>query len=752
MIRIFGIRHHGPGSARSLQMALKAYQPDCIAVEAPADAQNAFPFVKLPGLVPPVAMLIYNPTDFNQAVYLPFAEFSPEWQAIRFGLQKGIAVEAMDLPMSLQFTLDRQQMQKRQFSLQLDPNIDPELARMQLDPLGYMAGLAGYEDSERWWEVTFEQRESDMAIFDAILEMMMALRDDLAREETPQTLLREAHMRKTLRQLQKKGHQRIAVVCGAWHAPALQRLDQIKQSIDNTRLKGLKKTKTRVTWIPWSYERLALQSGYGAGVIAPAWYQLLYHHREEVATRWLSEAARLFREEALDISSAHVVDAVRLANTLAIMRARQVAGIHELQEASQAVFFQGDKRPLDLIEKKLVFGDIFGKVPSNVPGIPLQKDLEKQVKSARLGSVYQKIGDSEKTLDLRKPTQLLASQLLHRLNLLGIPWGELQDARETQLGNFQEHWNLNWLPEFAIHIIEAGMWGNTVREACLGFIGHELGSVQNIVELTALMEATFKADLPEAIEPLVNQLQALSASTRDVFQLMEALPALVRTLRYGDVRQTNTQPIAAIVDEMIPRICIGLLPACMNVEEEIAREIYSLLLRTNRAIGALNQPAYKKRWHKTLFFIAREEKVHPLLQGSCTRLLINKDILSPQQSARFLQLALSTSRFSYLNAASWVEGFLHGSGLLILHQPQLWQLLNQWVASIPDAEFMEVLPLLRRTFAKFAPPERQKLLNLSRQNPSDLTQTIEMDAGYDTERVNIILPTLQKMLGLPDQN
>ena len=37
-IRIYGIRHHGPGSARSLLRALDDFAPDAILIEGPADA------------------------------------------------------------------------------------------------------------------------------------------------------------------------------------------------------------------------------------------------------------------------------------------------------------------------------------------------------------------------------------------------------------------------------------------------------------------------------------------------------------------------------------------------------------------------------------------------------------------------------------------------------------------------------------------------------------------------------------------
>ncbi|MBK7872584.1 MAG: hypothetical protein IPJ74_18835 [Saprospiraceae bacterium] len=114
MANVFGIRHHGPGSAQSLVKALEQFQPDCILIEAPADAQSAIDNASIEGLTPPVAILVYNPNNLAQAIYLPFAEFSPEWQAIQFGLKNNIPIKAIDLPMEYSFALDEKALAKRQ--------------------------------------------------------------------------------------------------------------------------------------------------------------------------------------------------------------------------------------------------------------------------------------------------------------------------------------------------------------------------------------------------------------------------------------------------------------------------------------------------------------------------------------------------------------------------------------------------------------------------------------------------------------
>src|SRR3954454_3557889 len=97
-LHVFGIRHHGPGSARSVRRALEELKPDCVLVEGPPDGEAVLPLLAHKDMKPPVAMLIYVPDDPRRAVYYPFAIFSPEWQAIEYALKRRIPVRFMDLP------------------------------------------------------------------------------------------------------------------------------------------------------------------------------------------------------------------------------------------------------------------------------------------------------------------------------------------------------------------------------------------------------------------------------------------------------------------------------------------------------------------------------------------------------------------------------------------------------------------------------------------------------------------------------
>ena len=223
---------------------------------------------------------------------------------------------------------------------------------------------------------------------------------------------------------------------------------------------------TRLLVPPTYYTRfnlkLAYASGYGAGVRSPGWYQHLFVTPEQsVVPSWFVRVARALRDERLDASTASVVDAIRLAESLAAIRGRPSVGLSELTDATRAALTDGSDLPLTLIDRTLVVGQELGQVPGSTPMVPLAADLARQQRSLRLKP------SSTATiveLDLRREAQLARSVLLHQLALLGIDWGELADTGRTT-GTFKEAWQLEWYPELAVAVIEASLHGNTVASA-----------------------------------------------------------------------------------------------------------------------------------------------------------------------------------------------------------------------------------------------------------------------------------------------
>ena len=698
-VHVFGIRHHGPGSARSLLRALESLAPDLVLVEGPPEADALIPLAAHEEMRPPVALLVYDPADPRRAVHYPFATFSPEWQAIRYALARGVPVRFCDLPQAHQFdpvdvdpvdgpapppcaASGASRVDDSAASADPDPStdsgstdsIDPAASapidpaanpasadpanpaaaadpsaapastdpadpsaasastdpadpsaasadpadpsaapapasasadaakpdsvdrddaedapiHIREDPLNWLARAAGQSDGERWWEQLVEHRRGDAGLFQAVLEAMGALRDELALPEPLRERQREAYMRQQIRAAEREGHARIAVVCGAWHAPALVRKAAVKD--DAALLRGLPKAKLAATWVPWTYGRLAYDSGYGAGVTSPGWYDHLWATHEQdaetVSIRWLTRAAQLLREQDLSASTAQVIDAARLAGSVAALRGLALPGLTELNQAADAVFWgggagDGAALPLALIHEHLVIGERLGAVPAETPAVPLQQDLAREQKRLRLAP---EAGERVLELDLRRESDLDRSRLLHRLRLLGLPWGEDQRVRGKR-GTFHEHWRLRWQPEFAVQIIEAAVWGNTVAAAAGGRVRGQADGAADLPTLTGLLDRTLLADLPAAARHLIARIDAEAARAADLQHLMGALPPLAEVLRYGDVRGTDTGMLGHVVDGLVARIAVGLPLATASLDDEAAGVMAAALSAVHAAVG-----------------------------------------------------------------------------------------------------------------------------------------------------------------------
>jgi hypothetical protein len=731
-VRLFGIRHHGPGSARSLVHALATYDPDAVLIEGPPDANELLPLASNAGLEPPVALLIYVQDEPRKAVMYPFAKFSPEWQAMQFALTQERAVRFIDLPHVNRFA-DSQEEQDDA------PASDGDTLRA--DPLRPLAIAAGYGDTERWWDHLVESRQgADLDAFDAVHEMMSALRTELKLPESLTERRREAWMRKCIRAARTEGFERIAVVCGAYHTPALAQMPPARQ--DDETLRGMTKVKTAAAWVPWSYERLAYASGYGAGIISPAWYELMWEKRSALGAEWLTRAARLLRAEDIPASSAHVIEACRLADALAAVRDRSIAGLSEYQEAAVAVLGAGDETNLRLINRRWHFDARLGRVPEDFPAAPLQRDLTALQKRLRLPPAVE-----EKTLDLdlRETLDRERSHLLRRLRILGVDWAKPASRGPPGKGTFHEIWQLLWQPEFAVRLVAASRYGHTVANAAATALADKSTQLQRLSELVGLLDDALFADLADAIQPLVTAIEQLAAAQADVQQLLEAIAPLVSVYRYGNVRDTDVTLVRHILDAVVPRVLVGLLPAASNIDGDAAATLWKQMRETERALNQLANAEFLSGWRSCLGSLASGEAVHPLIAGYAYRLLYDAGVIDFDGLSTALSRALSAGNPAEV-AASWIEGLLSGSGTILVHDDKLRSLLDDWLRSIRADHFTDVLPLLRRTFSQFPPPERRVLgERLKRGDDSALVVASAVD--FDVEMARRVVPILQAIWG-----
>lgn len=759
-MHVLGIRHHGPGSARSLQRALDALQPDAVLVELPADTQPLLRWAGRDDLLPPVAMLGYVPTEPATAVFLPMAAFSPEWVAMRHAARNGVDIVAIDLALrhvlapggDAQLSLD-------DLAADVDgadgndagsPEGGPRGHRPR-DPIAELAAAAGDDDPERWWDDVIEHRTGTpgddrdgpaatrvaeaLRPFAAVAEAMSALRGVSAHDRFEAR--REATMRQGIRAAITAGHRTIVVVCGAWHVPALTG-PRPAAAADARVLRRLPKVKVDVAWVPWSHPRLAAASGYGAGVASPAWYAHVFATPgADRIERWFVAAAGVLRAGGHDASPDHLISATRLAGVLAGLRRRPQPGLSEVVDALTAVLGEGGSVPLALVHDQLVVGQAVGEVPPDAPMVPLARDLAQRQRRLRMTPAT---GTVRLELDLRTPLGRGRSHLLHRLQALDIPWGRLDDWRGSS-GTFREMWELQWRPELAVPLVERAAYGTTVQAAAEAYLA-DRATRAGLAELVQLLDVALAADLPDAVAALVASLGGLVARATDIADVIDTLTPLARAVRYGDVRGSDLTALRDVFDALVVHVVAGLGLACRALDDDAAAAMAARLGAVQAALALVEHPAREEVWPRELLRVAAQPAVAAIVRGRAVRLARDAGHLDADTAGRWMARALSPA-VAPADAAGFVEGFLAGSGTLLGHDLALLALVDGWVSGLSNDAFATTVPLLRRTFAEFEPAERRRIGDAV----SGRVGAAPVLFGVDAERAASAMATVRAMLG-----
>jgi hypothetical protein len=312
-------------------------------------------------------------------------------------------------------------------------------------------------------------------------------------------------------------------------------------------------------------------------------------------------------------------------------------------------------------------------------------------------------------------------------------------------GTFREEWEIAWQPEFAVDLVEAGAYGTTVLEAATARVAEQAASAATLADVTALVERCLLAELPDALPGVLDALDERMALDADVAHLMDALPSLARTLRYGDVRGTDLTALRDVTLGTITRICVGLPAAVGGLDDSAAAVMRDRIDGVQGALALVEDAGAQERWQGVLAGLSTRDDLHGLLTGRMNRLLLDAGAVGTDEIGARMALVLTVG-VPVARTAAWIEGFLAGDGLLLVHDERLLALVDAWLTGIPGDAFLEVLPLLRRTFSGYPAPQRRMIgeraahIGTGRPGSGD-------DNDVDATRGALLLPVASRLLG-----
>lgn len=731
-VHFFGVRHLSPGGAQHLLSYLDEIEPTAVLIEGPADATTEIRHILNTTTKPPIAILAFTEEVPVRTALWPLAVYSPEYQAMKWAEQQGAHTAFIDLPSSVVIALQDIRTRNRASAKQSEGsevNDSDEKAPEEVSLYERIAELAGELDYDMYWERNFEHNTNKGAYQEAIISFSSQMRQMSEENERHNNVIeyahntiREAYMRRQIQDTITAGHQphKIVVVCGAYHTAALS---DLATGMTDEEIDDLPSLNTKLTLMPYTYYKLSSLSGYGAGNLAPHYYQMMWERMmngsfDDLPHHYLSTVARYLRNSGTHRSTAEIIEAVRLAESLAALHGGSAPTLRDLRDAALTLLGRGE---LSVIAEALARTDIgtaIGELAEGISQTPIQDDLNRQLKRLKLEK-YKTPVANDLELDLRENRRVSSEEaayldlnrsfLFHRLRTLGIDLVNIRASGQTG-ATWAEHWLMRWSPEVEIQVVESTLLGETIEIASAYVLQQKLDHSSTIAEASALIRTAYECGMLNQMEAGRQTLQRLAVDTRDVVQIAASIHELSLLIQYGDVRRIDTKPLIPLLEQLYRRACLFLLDAS-QCNDEASGEMLKAMNILNQTALEHSEEVDELLWIQELKHLSERDDCNPRLSGVACSILLERNAITAQQCSEEVSRRLSPGIPADLGAG-WFEGMSMRNRYVLLSRLSLWEQLNEYINSLDDDEFVRALVFLRRAFSTFEPREKTMIAEL----------------------------------------
>lgn len=738
---VFGIRHLSPAGAYYVRAFLDEVRPEMVLIEGPSDFSDFTDELAQRDVHPPVAVMAYTRQLPVRTLLYPFAEYSPEYQAILWAKEHGKGCRFCDLPSDV-FLGFRALGESKGHDGEREGN-------GSFDVYQALDRQCEDGDHETFWERTIEQCADAAGYRKGAGEFGRALRELTlgSGEDDGENMLREAYMRRMILKTVTGGipGDKIVVVTGAFHVDGILGGEPAMSDEEFLRLPRLESMKTLM---PYSYYRLSERSGYGAGNHAPAYYEFLWQgllrgEADYGVRRYLSGLGAYERSHGGMTSAAEVMEAARLARALAELHGGRIPALKDLRDGAVTCMGQGAFSKLALAVADTEIGTKIGSLPQGVSQTSIQSDFYHMLKELRLEK-YKSVKAAELELDLRENLRvktekaafldLERSFFLHRLCVLHIQFASFQAVRQDN-ATWAEKWVLQWTPEAEIQMVEAVLKGDTVEQAAAFQLKREIEESQGIHALAKVTAEAFYCGMPLAAHSALEALQAMATDAASLVEIGDTTAELSVLIQYGDIRRLDRTPLIPIVTQLFLRACLILPQECACDDQAAAALV--------PAIGKLHQAAIahdfvdSERFWSVLMEIATRDDLNTRLSGVAAAILLEQGAMSSEDLGREVERRMSRGVPADLGAG-WFAGLSSRNHYALIARLTLWEKLSEYLDTLADEEFKRALLFLRRAFADFSSAEKDQIAeNLGeiwRVNPQQVSEMLNDNLTEDAAK------------------
>lgn len=732
----FGIRHLSPAGAYYLRGFLDEKKPKLVLVEGPSDFEDMLSDMVREETKPPIAVLAYTKEAPVRTVLYPFAEYSPEYQAIQWCHKHHVVCRFMDLPSETFLAIPECGVQEAEGE---ETRINSGVSIYeQLDQ------KSGEDGHDTFWERVMEQGGSMEAYHLGANSFGANIRSFTEGKENDwaETVLREAYMRQQIRKAVDAGvePEDIVVVTGSYHVEGLKNWQESEEDLSKMP-KVLPRVEANHTLMPYSYYRLSTRAGYGAGNKAPAYYALLWEGLNKgepmyAVYSYLIRLAKYQREKGNPVSSASVIEAVRLAMSLAQLRGGTIASLRDLRDAAQTCIGEGSVSSIILATADTEIGTAIGALPDGVSRTSIQEDFYRQLKDLKLEK-YRDITAQDLMLDLRENRRVSSEKsafidlhrsfFLHRLRVINVSFAQQQTVSQDN-ATWSEHWVVRWTLEAEIELVESALKGDTIDGAASFAMKERVENADKMGDIALVIEDACCCGMEKAVGYATAALQRMAVDAASVEDLAKTAQRLSVVVQYGNIRRIDSKPLEPILQQLFYRACLILEAACV-CDDTASKTIITAMEQLNSAELA-HDFLDNAEWIKVLNSISERDDLNTKLSGFAAAILLERGSMDTQQLRTEVSRRLSKGIPADLGAG-WFEGLAMKNRYALIARLSLWESLNEYLVTLDDEEFKRALVFLRRAFADFSAAEKDQiaenlgeLLGLNGQEVSEVVNAV----------------------------
>ncbi len=725
----FPVRHHSPTAARLVREVAHLIRPDAILIEGPSDFNPQIAELLLPHQLP-IAIYSYVrfEDDDRRGAFYPFCVYSPEWAAIQTAAELNIPAQFIDSEWAeIADAVDSE-------------NLYADGALRQSEYIPTLCRELGVESFDDVWDTLFEIDDLTPAMY---LERTHRLCYYMRASDThirPVDLKREAFMAEMIRTAIAQYSGRLLVVTGGFHSSALLELitqeTPPKAEPPEDDRDEIIVTHTGIALTPYSYERLDSLRGYASGMPNPGFYHEAWldatakQKPTPTYRKLLACVASMLRERRQIVSAADLIAVDAMARSLADLRGHTKVWRRDLIDGVIAALVKDEfaytiEHPFLAAVYELFRGYERGRLAKGTSLPPLVRQIAELLASHDL-----QFNSTERGITLALPADLERSRIVHQVRVLKLPGymltsGFLLDADSDHI---EEHWRIQWHPEFEAACIEAAIYGPTLEDAARArlqeraskVIAQEAPDAATAVGL--LMDAVLMG-LPASEETFYAKLSEIIVADANFFTVALALDHLLYLYRFDAVLGVAGHAQTGDLLRTTFRRALWLFESLGNVtgqDKELIEGLRALRESYERCGDILN--IAPDDFAGVFERMANDGAQTPLLRGAAHGVLWTL--------GRVTRLAGTLSLFG---DAEQLGDFLTGMFALarevVQREAELIQQIDAFLVGYDEDDFLAALPALRLAFSYFLPREKYYLTRTLFEKGADdvLSTPLEVD-------------------------